>query len=91
LGLTVGESEIQMLIVVRRDDHQLAVINTDEMIQVVWVDGANDHDHWSVQMTHGRELDILTVKPSVAIPTTAAGTAITPDKLLTTLVGGLTL
>jgi hypothetical protein len=79
-----------MLIVVRRDDHQSAVINADEMIQVVWVDGANDRDHWSIQMTHGREPDILTVKRSVAIPTTAAG-AMTPDKLLRTLVGGLIL
>jgi hypothetical protein len=80
-----------MLVVVRRDDHQLAVINTDEMIQVVWLESANDFNRWSVQMTHGRELHIVTANPRVAIPTTAAGAAITPDKLVTTLAGGLTL
>jgi hypothetical protein len=79
-----------MLIVVRRDDHQLAVINTDKLIQVVWLEAEGDYTRWSVQMSHGRELHILTVVPKIVTPTTAAGTAITPDKLLTTLAGGLT-
>lgn len=80
-----------MFIVVRRDDHQLAVINSDELIQVEWLEAAQDFNRWSVQMTHGRELHILTANPKVAIPTTAAGTAITPDRLVSTLAGGLTL
>jgi hypothetical protein len=79
-----------MLLVVRRDDHQLAVINTDEMIQVVWLEAADDYNRWAVQMTHGRELHMLTAIPKVVTPTTAAGTAITPDKLVTALAGGLT-
>jgi hypothetical protein len=79
-----------MLIVVRRDDHQLAVINTDKLIQVVWLKAEADYTHWSVQMSHGRELHILTAITKIATPTTAAGTAITPDRLLTTLAGGLT-
>ena len=78
-----------MLIVVRRDDHQLAVINTDKMIQVLWLKADGDYNHWSVQMSHGRELQILTAITKIATPTTAAGSAITPDKLLTTLAGGL--
>ncbi|HEX4712602.1 hypothetical protein [Phenylobacterium sp.] len=77
-----------MLIVVRRDDHQLAVINTDGLVQVVWLKAEGDDNRWSVQMSHGRKLHILTAVTKVAMPTTAAGTAITPDKLLTTLAGG---
>lgn len=80
-----------MFIVVRRDDHQLAVINSDELIQVEWLEAAQEYNRWSVQMTHGRELHILTANPKVATPTTSAGTAITPDRLISTLAGGLTL
>lgn len=78
-----------MLIVVRRDDHQLAVLNTDKLIQVLWLEADDAYAHWSVQMSHGRELTILTPVSKIAAPSTAAGTAITPDKLLTTLAGGL--
>jgi hypothetical protein len=77
-----------MLIVVRRDDHKLAVINTDKLIQVVWLEADADYARWSVQMSHDRELHILTPAKVAATPT-AAGVAITPDKLLTTLSGGL--
>jgi hypothetical protein len=80
---------MQMLIVVRRDDHQLAVINSDKMIQVIWLKAEGDYNCWSVEMSHGRELRILTAVPKIATPTTTAGTPITPEKLLTTLAGGL--
>jgi hypothetical protein len=78
-----------MLIVVRRDDHQLAVINTDMLVQVVWLKEDGAQNHWTVLMAHGRELNIITPVTKIAVPTTAAGTAITPDQLLTTLAGGL--
>jgi hypothetical protein len=78
-----------MLLVVRRDDHQLAVINTDKLVQVVRLSAEADYVHWSVQMSHGRELRILTPTGKVVLSPTAAGVAITPDKLLTTLSGGL--
>lgn len=88
-GLAGSErSEIQMHIVVRRDDHQLAVINTDTRIQVLWLKAGGDYNHWSVQMGRGRELQILTAITKMATPSTTAETAITPDKLLTTLAGG---
>ncbi len=79
-----------MLLVVRRDDHQLAVINTDLLVQVLWLKEDGQHHHWAVLMAHGREVNILTPIPRIAVPTTAAGTAITADQLLTTLAGGLT-
>jgi hypothetical protein len=84
-----GQSEIQMLIVVRRDDHQLAVINTDKMIQVLWLKADGDYNQWSVQMSQGRELPILTAITKIATPSTTAEAAVTPDELLTRLAGGL--
>jgi hypothetical protein len=90
-GFVLTSARIPMFIVVRRDDHQLAVINGDELIQVEWLGVAGDYNRWSVQMTHGRELHILTANPKVASPTTAAGTVIPLDRLVSTLAGGLTL
>jgi hypothetical protein len=82
-------NEAPMLIVVRRDDHQLAVINTEMLVQVVWRKSEAEYTHWSVQMSHGREVTILTPISRITVPTTAAGTTIGPEQLLTTLAGGL--
>jgi hypothetical protein len=72
-----------MLLVVRCDAHHQAVINTDELVQVLWLKAEEEYAHRSVMMTQRREPKILTPISRV-IPTTAAGATISPEKLLTT-------
>lgn len=70
-----------MLLIVQAEDLKPAILNTDHLIALVWQASDDSHHRWRAEMTHGRELVILT--PNLGIDIAARpGANVEPDHLV---------